>query len=271
MFKAGWGALYLGCGTCGSEGSEVNRDSLNPAAVVRTTAANAERPPGALAIGSSRGRRSSKRRPTCPRVSVASAATVVCAASALSFAGCGASGHSVNVTAASARRQVIPAVEALYRQLAMIRPQIDGPHGRLPVVEDGSYAPCAPSTRLHYSRSVELEGKGVRLGPYNRRIISAASSVGWTLHRIAIRDLPDGGPFANPANLDPATLVYLMRKGVGRAALLGVTFVGPQPGHYGILATITINGPCFDAGSATNTLDTVVDSSPIPPATRPNP
>jgi hypothetical protein len=187
--------------------------------------------------------------------------TIAAAAIALAavLAGCG---HSTangkadgNAAAARAREQVVPAARELYQTLF-------NASAESVTVLDGSYLPCGTGkTKLYYSITLRLFPFTGRLDtnfdPYRDRVVSLVRGDGWTL-----RPRPSGRTITMPSL--PAAY-YRLSKQAGTLTLAGTLglFGDPKP-SVGVGGTLSVNGPCFDAGGAAESLQSHPLTSPLP-------
>jgi hypothetical protein len=178
------------------------------------------------------------------------------------LAGCssGTSAASWKAAANQARAQVVPATTTLYQRLLATS-------NRSVSVVDGSYVRCSgSSTKLHYSVSLRLypfSSAKTSLSSYAQQVTAVAAAAGWKVQQKPLSDLPSQAPFVNPADLPTSTMFYGITKHVSGNVLVGALFVYPGEGSA-LSGSITINGTCFDAGSAAGSLSGHLDPTPLP-------
>jgi hypothetical protein len=194
------------------------------------------------------------------RKAAASGAAVMAVVATLAGCSSGPSAASGKAAANQARGQVVPATTGLYQRLLAAS-------DRSVSVVDGSYVRCSgSSTKLHYSVSLRLypfSSAKTSLGSYARQVTIVAAAAGWKVQQKPLSDLPSQAPFVNPATLPATTMFYEITKHVSGNVLVGTLFVYPGEGSA-VSGSITVNGTCFDAGSAAATLTGHLDPTPLP-------
>lgn len=186
------------------------------------------------------------------------AAAVIALAAALTSCEQQNTAHTGTAPAES-RAQVVPAAHELYQTLFRASPRsVD--------LLDWGYQPCGTGTAtLSYSISLRLFAfaatQDTDFDAYRHQVVSLVRSVGWTLR-------PQPSRRSETLPTVPSAYYRLSRRD-GKVSLSGrLGLVGDVNPLVGVTGTISVNGPCFDAGGAAGSLQSQPVSTPFPVRSR---
>jgi hypothetical protein len=157
--------------------------------------------------------------------------------------------------AARSRAQVVPAARELYQTLAEA-------NARSVDLLDWGYAPCGSGTAaLSYSVSLRLfafaDRQNTDFDPFRRQVVSLVRAAGWTL-----RQRP---PTRSETLPTVPSAYYRLSRHEGTVNLSGrLGLVGDVNPLVGVTGTISVNGPCFDADGAAESLQSQPVRAPFP-------
>lgn len=181
-------------------------------------------------------------------------ATVVVGLTAV-LASCDQNTTHGGAAAAGSRAQVVPAARELYQTMFSASARSVG-------LLDWGFQPCGTGTAtLSYGISLRLFAfaatQNTDFDAYRHQVVSLVRSVGWTL-----RQQPSSRSETLPT---VPSAYYSLSRPEGKVRLSGrLGLVGDVNPLVGVTGTITVNGPCFDAGDAAGTLESHQVSAPFP-------
>jgi hypothetical protein len=155
----------------------------------------------------------------------------------------------------SSRAQVVPAARALYRALlARSTRSVD--------LLDWGYTPCGTrSGTLAYTVSMRLFAftpyQNTHFGTYRLQVVRIVRAEGWALRRhlssrsVTLPTVPSA--------------YYRISRQDGTASLTGtLSLAGDVNPLVGVSGIILMRGPCFDAGGAARSMQSMSGSPPFP-------
>ena len=160
-----------------------------------------------------------------------------------------------SAAAARSRAQIVPAARELYRTLFTAS-------ARSVNLLDWGYQPCGnATTTLSYNISLRLfafaAGQDTEFGAFRRQVVRLVRGDGWLLRRRP--------PSRSEALPTVPSAYYRLSKRDGKISLSGAMgLVGDVNPLVGVTGTISLNGPCFDAGGAAESLQSHADRAPFP-------
>lgn len=160
-----------------------------------------------------------------------------------------------SAAAARSRAQVVPAARELYQTLfAASARSVD--------LLDWGYQPCGDATAmLSYSISLRLfafaAGQDTEFAAFRRQVVRLVRGDGWMLRRRP--------PSRSEALPTVPSAYYRLSRREGKVTLSGAMgLVGDVNPLVGVTGTISLDGPCFDAGGAAGSLQSHAVRAPFP-------
>jgi hypothetical protein len=174
---------------------------------------------------------------------------------AAALAGCQHSAAPDGATAARSRAEVVPVARELYQALSETS-------ARSVELLDWGYQPCGPGTgRLSYGISMRLFAFAARRNAdfegYRQRVVRIVRAAGWTL-----RQRPPTRSVTLPA---VPSAYYRLSRHDAKTGLTGtLALVGDENPHVGVSGTISLSGPCLDAGPGADSVQSHTAGPPFP-------
>ncbi len=156
--------------------------------------------------------------------------------------------------AATSRTHAVPAARELYNTLSET-------NARSVDVLDWGYQPCGTGpTTLAYSISMRLfafvSSQNTHFGAYRQQVVRMVRAAGWTMRRrlstrsVTLPTVPSA--------------YYRLSRQDGKVKLTGLlSLAGDVNPLVGVGGILTIDGPCFDAGSAAGKVQSHSGSPPF--------